>query len=215
MLSYELKVLKIITYSSQMGENLVLDLYKRKTTVFTLTDISFFYPKLSYPNLKSKVNYYVNTGKLQRVRKGIYAKENFNPLELGNKLYTPSYISLETVLQKEGVIFQHYTTIFIASYLSRKVRVADHDFFYRKIKNEILLNHEGIEQKEGYFIATKERAFLDAVFLYKDYHFDNLKGFDWEKINAMKKIYQSQSLEKRVEEYYQIYQNDHAGQNQT
>jgi hypothetical protein len=69
----------------------------------------------------------------------------------------------------------------VASYLTRKIKVGEQEIFYRKIKDEILLNNLGVEERNSYFIATKERAFLDAVFLYKDYHFDNLRPLDWEK----------------------------------
>jgi len=54
-------------------------------------------------------------------------------------------------------------------------------------------------------MASCERAFLDCVFLYKNYHFDNLKPLNWEKIKKLAPIYESKSLKKRIEEYYQIY----------
>jgi len=39
-------------------------------------------------------------------RRGIYAKDkNYDRLELANRIYTPSYISLETVLSREGIVF--------------------------------------------------------------------------------------------------------------
>ena len=58
-------------------------------------------------------------------------------------------------------------------------------------------------------MATLERAFLDAVYLYKNYHFDNLGTIDWEKVAELKKIYKSKAFEKRVEEYYMIYKEDY------
>ena len=166
--------------------------------------------EFAYKNLKSKLSYFVSTGKLKRVRKGIYAKENFNSLELANKIYTPSYISLETVLEKEGIVFQKYETIFVSSYLTRRIKVEDQEIFYRKIKDEVLLNSLGVKEENSYFIASKERAFLDAVFIYKDYHFDNLRPLDWEKIKEIEKIYSSKTLVKRVIQYYKIYRKDNA-----
>ena len=55
-----------------------------------------------------------------------------------------------------------------------------------------------MEEKDGYFIADRERAFLDTVFLYKDFYFDNLRPLNWDKINQLSHIYQSASLEKRT-----------------
>jgi len=191
-----------------MLKNFILEIYKKPQTIFTFSEIALLFPQLSYENLKSKVSYFVHTGKLKRLRRGIYAKEDFNFLELANKIYTPSYISFETVLEKEAVIFQKYQTIFVASYLSRKIKVGEQEIFYRKVKNEVLLNSLGVEERNFYFIASKERAFLDSIFLYKDYYFDNLRPLDWDMIDEIKKIYSSKILEKRVAQYYKIYKRD-------
>ena len=138
----------------------------------------------------------------------MYAKAAYNSLELVNKLYAPSYISLETVLAKGGVVFQFYKTVFAVSYLTRSVRVGDISVQYRQIKPEVLVNLQGIEEKAGYFVASLERAFLDAIYIYKNYHFDNLGALDWEKIQTLKKLYGSRVLEKRVDEYYRIYKEE-------
>lgn len=191
-----------------MNKDFILEIYKKPQTIFTLKEISLLFPQLPYKNLKSKLSYFVSVGKLRRLRRGIYARENFNILELANKIYTPSYISLETILEQEGIIFQKYQTIFVASYLSRRIKVGSQEIFYRKIKDKILLNNLGIEEKNFCFIASKERAFLDAIFLYKDYHFDNLRPLDWEKIKEIEKIYSSKVLVKRVNQYYRIYEQD-------
>lgn len=191
-----------------MPKNFILEIYKKPQTIFPFKEISLLFPQLSYKNLKNKVSYFVRVGKLKRIRKGVYAKDSFNFLELANKIYTPSYISFETVLEKEGIVFQKYQTIFVASYLSRRIKVGEQEIFYRKIKNEILLNNSGVQEKNFYFMASKERAFLDAVFLYKDYHFDNLGPLNWDIIEEIKKIYSSRLLEKRVAQYYKIYKKD-------
>ncbi len=206
ILYHELRVGFFATYCPHMKKDFVLHLYQQPQTVFTLKDISLLFPELSYGDLKDRASYYARRGKLHKLRRGIYAKEKYNPLEIANKLYTPAYISLETVLQKDGVVFQYYETIFVISYVSRTVQVGDHTFSYRKIKNEILFNRQGIEEKEGIARASKERAFLDAVFLYKNYHFDNLRPLNWERVMELKAIYASKALDKRVAEYYQLAQ---------
>ncbi len=83
-----------------MEESLILQLYKKDQTVFTTKELSLFFPKTPYNRLKRKLSYYVKTEKISRPRRGIYIKENFNPLELANKIYTPSYISLKQALKK-------------------------------------------------------------------------------------------------------------------
>ena len=141
--------------------------------------------------------------------RGIYAKDQYDIFELANKIYAPSYISLETVLQRAGVIFQYYDSIFSVSYVSRTVKADGKTIVYRRLKKEILLNKQGIEEQENVVIASPERAFLDSVFLYRDYHFDNLSSLNWEKVMDLKEIYRSGVFQKRVEEYYQIFKKDH------
>ncbi len=187
------------------NHNLILQLYSKPQTIFTLGEISLFLPDIPYKNLKSSISYFVKEKKIKRLRSGIYAKNEYSPLELANKIYTPSYISLETVSKQAGVILQVYETIFAISYLSRKILVNGHHIFYRKIKDEILLNSYGIVEKDNYFIATPERAFLDTVMLCGNYHFDNLAPLNWEKIFKLQKIYNNKVLEKRINKYYVEY----------
>lgn len=182
------------------NKDFVLSLYQSKSTVFTVNEIALLLRDSNRDNLKARINYYVKTGKLLSLRKGIYAKRGYNPLELAVKVYTPSYISLETVLEREGVIFQKYETIFAVSYLSREIKVDNRQFRYRRIREDILINKEGVELKKGYAIATKERAFLDVLYLYRDYYFDNLEVLDKDIIREMMKIYQSNKLKEKVKD---------------
>jgi len=192
-----------------VDNDIILKLYSNPSTVFTLDEISQLLPDIEYKKLKDRLYYFTKVAKVTRPRHGVYAKKDYNPLELANKLYKPSYISFETVLAKGGVVFQYYETIFVASYLTREIEVNGVKIQYRQIKGDVLTNPEGIEQKMGYFIATLERAFLDAVYLYKNYHFDNLGTVDWERVGKLKKIYGSFAFEKRVEEYYKDYREDY------
>jgi len=192
-----------------MNDNMLLKIYQRPETVLTLDEIAQLSPDIAYKSLKDRLYYFTKTSRLKRLRQGIYAKPGYNPLELGNKIFKPAYISLETVLFKGGVIFQTYKNIFLVSYLTRSVIVDGTEFQFRKIKNPVLTNLSGIESQTGYFMATLERAFLDAVYVYRDYHFDNLEVINWEKVHLLKGIYQSRAFEKRVGEYYKSYQEEH------
>ena len=192
-----------------MNNDIILQLYSRPETVFTVDEVSQIFPDISHKGIRDRLYYFTKIGKLKRLHYGIYAKEKYNILELANKLYRPSYISLETVLVKGGVVFQYYETVFAVSYLTREIKVNDASIQYRQIKGNILTNTSGIEQISGYFIATIERAFLDAVFIYKNYHFDNLGAINWDKVAELKKIYDNKNFEKRLEGYYKIYQDEY------
>jgi len=189
-------------FSLNMSKNFILKLYQQPQTVFSFTDLTLLFPQKSPKSLQNKIHYATKTNKLQNLRRGIYAKPNFQLFELANKIYTPSYISFETVLLKEDIVFQTYQTIFLASYLTRTVSVDQQSFSFKKLKSSLLSNPQGLTLMPGYTIATKERAFLDAVYLYGDYHFDNLRPLDWNLINQLTPIYQNKAFNKRVKKYY-------------
>ena len=176
---------------------------RSNNTVFTFKDISLLWNDTDKKATISAINYYVKTGNLHRIRRGIYAKDkNYNKLELATKIYTPSYVSFETVLTKAGVVFQYYGQIFVASYLTREITADGQKYSYKKIKDVILTNPSGIENKENYSIASLERAFLDILYLYKDYHFDNLSPLNWDKVFEILPIYDNKQMEKKVKQYY-------------
>src|SRR3990172_9276111 len=157
-----------------MKNQLLIEIHRKPQTVFTLKEVSLLMPELEYANIRQRMAYLAKTGAVQRLTHGIYAKDKYNPFELANKLYTPSYISLETVLRQAGITFQHYDRIFSVSYLTRTVSVDGQAFEYHQVSKDILLAKEGLLNQAGVTIASPERAFLDVVYLYKNYHFDNL-----------------------------------------
>lgn len=180
------------------NNNLIIKLYQKKQTVFSFKELRLIFSDKKTENLKSQINYYVKKGLLENPRRGIYVKPEFNIFELATKIYSPSYISLETVLEKTGVIFQAYKTIFVVSYLNRKINIGKTEIKYHRIKEKILLNKEGLIDKETYFEAEKERAFLDILYLFNNYHFDNLAALNQERVFELIKIYQSKTLENKV-----------------
>ena len=174
---------------------MILSLYQNDRTVFRLKDVALLTGETNFQNLNNKLNYYVRTGKLENPRKGIYTKPNFSTEELACKIYVPSYISLEYVLQKAGVVFQYDSKITVVSYLSRTIEVAGGEYIFRKLKGEILTNLVGIERQKNHVnIATPERAFLDLLYLNKDYHFDNLNPLKKQVVFKFLPHYQSKSL---------------------
>jgi len=185
--------------SPNINKDIILTIYQDVRTIFRLKDIAQLVGATDFTSINKKLNYYVRTGKLMNPRKGIYAKPDYNPQELACILYTPSYISLEFVLQKNGIVFQYDSGISSVSYLSRNIEVEGKSFRYRKIKGEILVNTAGI-LKQGNFIniATPERALLDLLYLDGDTWFDNLNPINKNLIFSLLPIYQSPTLNTRV-----------------
>lgn len=184
-------------------DNLIAKIYQLPKTVLTNKDLALIWQETNKDNLKAKIAYYVKQGTLLKITRGVFAKDkNYNPRELATSLYSPSYISFETVLRDAGIIFQHYETIFAAGPWSKQLKIGGRAFVFRKLKNELLFNPSGIISKDNYNIASQERAFLDTIYLSSGYHFDNLSGLNWEKCLALVQIYKNQQMIKRLKKYH-------------
>lgn len=180
-------------------------LLRSSKTVFSTKDIALLWGETNETAARMRLSYYVKTGGLVRLHRGLYAKDaNYDTFELATKMYTPSYVSFETVLARAGVVFQYYDRIFIASYVAREVVVAGVKFAYRRMRDSVLTNPLGLEAKDNYHIASPERAFLDVVYLNKDYHFDNLSSLNWDTVFEIASMYNNKSLEKRVKAYHTL-----------
>jgi len=177
-------------------------LLRSPKTIFSSKDVSLLWGEESDEVIKKRLNKYVTAGKLIRVRRGFYAKDkNYNRFELATRINTPSYISFETVLTREGVNFQYYGNIFVASYINREIDIEGQKITFVRMKDYVLSNTTGIEHKDGIAMATRERAFLDRVYVSKNYHFDNLRSLDWNKVMDILPIYNNKRLEKKIKEY--------------
>lgn len=187
-------------------DSLIAKLYQSPKTILTNKDLALIWEENNRSNLNAKTAYYVKQKALIRLTRGVFAKsKNYNPKELATSIYTPAYISFETVLREAGVIFQHYDTIFVASKWPKTMTIDKHTFTFRKLKDGVLYNSAGILNKDNYSIATLERAFLDIIYLFPNYYFDNLKPINWEQCADMVKIYNNKQLVNRLNKYRKNY----------
>ena len=187
-------------YGSQIeNSNIILKLYQDPRTVFKIADIALITGQNNPESLAKKLNYYVKTGKIHSPRRGLYVKPGYNPEEMASKLFTPSYISLQSVLQRAGVIFQYSEKLTLISYLSREVEVDGQIFTYRRARQKVLYNWNGIiRNDQGIYQATPERAFVDLCYLEPGFYFDNLSPLNRNLVENLLAIYSSPNLNKRV-----------------
>jgi len=183
-------------------------LLRSPKTIFSTKDVALLWGEEAENAVRVRLNNYVKTGRLIRLRRGFYAKDkNYNRFELATRIYTPSYISFETVLTREGINFQKYDSIFVASYVTREIKVDGQNISYIRMKDYVLSNTIGVEQNGNVAIATKERAFLDRIYISKDYHFDNLSILNWDKVFEILSIYNNKRMKKKVNVYFKEYKS--------
>lgn len=174
-------------------------------SVFTLQSLMMLTECSDTKKLTKSLHYYAKKGKLLNPRKGVYAKLKYDEQEMACSLFRPSYISLEYVLGRAGVVFQWDDTVTNVSYLSREVDVDGKTYRFRKINPEIWVGMEGIEQRDGVAMATPEKAFLDTVYLSAgNCYFDNLRPLSVKKINELLPFFNSAKLNERVKEMFDI-----------
>ncbi len=158
---------------------------------------------VDWNSFQKRLSYNLKINKFVKIRKWIYA--NFAAIhflwqedlfQIANSIYTPSYISLETVLTSEWVNFQYYGDIKLMSPYSKELKintipdtVLRIDFV--KLPKELLTNNIGIIQKNWYMIATKERAICDILWRSPWYYFDNLSDVDRDLLCDIAKEYKN------------------------
>ena len=188
-------------------ENLIASTNK---TVFTTSDFNKAWRYTNYRSLIKRINYLKKSGKIDQIQRGLYSIHNrsINEFELANKLRTPSYISFETVLHRDGIIFQWDKRITLASKESSQFKIDGQNILFRQVKDSILLNKTAINGQDNYYIATKERALLDMLYINSVFQFDNLRSIDFEIIENLIPIYEKKNLFKvveRLKEYAKSY----------
>jgi predicted transcriptional regulator of viral defense system len=188
-------------------------LLRSPKTVFSTKDVALLWGEEKEQTVSGRLYKYVKARKLVKIHRGIYAKDkNYNRFELATRIYTPSYISFETVLTRAGINFQHYGNIFVATYVTREIEADGQKISFVRMKDYVLSNTTGIEHADGIATATKERAFLDRIYISKDYHFDNLNALDWNKIFEILPIYNNKRMEKKVKSYFEHYKSNQSNQ---
>ncbi len=142
-------------------------------------------------NLYMAISRYIDRGILFPIYKGLYATvplASLNPLELGVAIiHRYTYLSTETVLAQAGVISQVvYDYTFIADQ-SRRVTIGEWSFRFRQLKDDYLYHPAGIDQRDGVYTASLERAVADMLYYAPSYHFDIPEAIDFERVRFIQR----------------------------
>jgi len=126
---------------------------------------------ISPSSAKVTASRYVRQGLLMRMKKNIYVRrEVWNAAGIEDKLLianlgqVPSYISLMTALEYHEATTQVLRDFFesIAVKRTKEINFNGSFFRYTKVNNDL---YYGFKKEKGFFIATPEKALLDAFYL--------------------------------------------------
>ena len=171
-------------------------------TVFTVDDLAVLWQMPDRSKLWESIKYYVHTGRLYSIQRGVYAiSKEYSLFEAGVKLFSPAYVSFTTALAHHGMLFQYSSEIQLMAQASKQIELSTGQVFvYHQLKNEILFNQQGIEKTDNYWIADLERAICDTSYLVPNFAFEHLRNVDLQKLQLTAKIYNNKALEKRIEQ---------------
>lgn len=169
-----------------MSELLQLD---RK--IFHTNDLAVLWGISNKHNLYMTITRYIDKGVLFPIYKGLYSTipmSSLDPLELGVAIiHRYTYLTTETVLSQAGIISQRvYDYTFVAD-RSKRVLVGQWSFRFRKLKDDYLYHPLGIDNRNGIFIASTERAVADMLYFNPKYYFDIPENIDFDKVRSIQK----------------------------
>jgi len=148
---------------------------------------------ITLQSAKVSANRYVRQGLLIRLKRNIYVlKDKWIRLDreqvfpLANIIQVPSYISLMTALDYYEITTQVQRDFIesVAVKRTKEVEIGQRFFNYTKINTDL---YSGFSRTRGFFIATPEKALLDALYLMSlgRYRFD-IPSIDFSKLNLKK-----------------------------
>jgi len=148
--------------------------------VFTFDDFLGAEESISY--LRMVLHRYEKSGKLLRLKKGIYTTsayvekmKNRGEIEtftdfLSNFLYSPSYLSLDTILYRHNILTE--IPVNLTSVSQNKTAIFTNklgNFIYHTIKPSLFCGFELSEESEFSIMrATKAKAIFDFLYLRKN-----------------------------------------------
>lgn len=136
---------------------------------------------------------YGKKGYIMRIKRGLYVFSDNLPPELfiANKMYEPSYVSLEFALSYHGVIPENvYKITSITTKARRKFEKMGKIYSYRQIKRAAFTGYLTEKQKGfSFLIADPEKAFVDANYFRLLDGLKPISRFNREKINSSKALH--------------------------
>jgi len=63
----------------------------------------------------------------------------------------------------------------------------------------VLLNQNGVFKREGYWIASLERAICDTSYLEPSFVFENVDKADAEELERLSQLYDNRALSNRIQ----------------
>ena len=171
-------------------------LRKKKVCIFTFEDVRNLFPNENTKTIKNNFTRWLSKGYFLRLKKGLYEfvdpsrESSISDLYVANRLYGPSYVSLETALSIFSIIPDIAAGVTsITTRHTRTFRNKYGSFFYKTCKKKSFTGYK-LMLYDGFrvCVADKEKALVD--FLYYRVRSGIKLDFSEERLNRkiLKKI---------------------------
>jgi len=164
---------------------------EKNLSIFSANDIRSLFG-VSAVAASALLHRYKKRGFILQLKRGFYVFPDALPPDVyvANKLYSPSYISLEFALSYHGVIPETvYEITSVTTKATRRFEALGKVFSYRTIKKAAYTGYE-IQKQQGlsFYIADAEKAFVDANYLRLTQKQKPISRFNKEKVNSAKAL---------------------------
>lgn len=192
-------------------------------TVFSVRDIEKSADKVFH---RRRLNEWQEKDYIKKLVKGYYIfsdlkADDYALYEIANRIYSPSYISLETALSYHGLIPESvYLITSVSTRKTNSFKTPLAIFGYRKIKSSLFFGYiiEG-HNNRVFKMASPEKAILDLFYLKPDLkgnsdfsslriNNDNFKEIiDREKLFSYLKIYNNKRMSAAIKKFWEYMYN--------
>lgn len=144
-----------------------------QSPIFSRNDVLKLFPDEPENQINTQLHRLVKRGSLCNLKRGIYTfvDAKIDEFVIAGKLYTPSYVSLESALNIYGIIPDVVVNVTsVTTITSKKIATELGTFSYSKIRNDLFFGYTNIMDKTSglyYQIATPEKALLDYIYCRK------------------------------------------------
>jgi predicted transcriptional regulator of viral defense system len=144
---------------------------KVKLPIFSRTYVVKLFLYESQSHINTQLHRMIKRGDIFGLKRGVYSfpDAKLDEFVVANKLYVPSYVSLESVLNSSGIIPDIAPTVTsVTTVTSKKLTTPLGSFTYSKINKDLFFGYRSVlDQQSGlyYNIARPEKAFLDYIYI--------------------------------------------------
>lgn len=144
-----------------------------KIPIFTQNDVAKVFSSEKPAHINTQLHRFIKRGEIISLKRGLYTfpTATIDEFALATKIYTPSYVSLESALNAFGIIPDiPFTVTSISPITTKQIQNSFGNFLYSKIKKELFFGYTKVKDAQSgiyYNMAEPEKALLDYIYIRK------------------------------------------------